>query len=114
MPNFPAPMRRLGASLLVTTYQAGNLVMARDEGGRLNTHFRAFAAPMDLALRGNRPAIGESVQAWECHDVPIVAAELDPPGGHDPCFPPRRYHVTGDVQVDEMARGGDDSWLNTR
>ena len=32
-PNFPALLRRLGASLLVTTYQAGKLVMVRDEGG---------------------------------------------------------------------------------
>jgi hypothetical protein len=40
--NFPALLRRLGASLLVTTYQAGKLVMVRNEGDRLNTHFRAF------------------------------------------------------------------------
>ena len=33
-------MRQLGASLLVTTYQAGKLVMVRDEGDYLNTHFR--------------------------------------------------------------------------
>jgi hypothetical protein len=31
-PNFPALLRQLGASLLVTTYQAGKLVMVRDEG----------------------------------------------------------------------------------
>ena len=44
-PNFPALLRRLGASLLVTTYQAGKLVMVRDEGDHLNTHFRTFQAP---------------------------------------------------------------------
>jgi hypothetical protein len=32
-PNFPALLRQLGASLLVTTYQAGKLVLLRDEGG---------------------------------------------------------------------------------
>jgi hypothetical protein len=36
--NFPALLRRLGASLLVTTYQAGKLVMVRDEGDNLNAH----------------------------------------------------------------------------
>ena len=49
-PNFPALLRQLGASLLVTTYQAGKLVMVRDEGDHLNTHFRAFQAPMGMAL----------------------------------------------------------------
>src|SRR5436853_5625458 len=51
-PNFPALLRQLGASLLVTTYQAGKLVVVRDEGDRRNTHFRAFPAPMGLALGG--------------------------------------------------------------
>jgi hypothetical protein len=41
-PNFPALWRQLGASLLVTTYQAGKLVLVRDEGDHLNTHFCGF------------------------------------------------------------------------
>ena len=36
--NFPGMLRRMGASLLVTTYQAGKLVMVRDEGDHLNTN----------------------------------------------------------------------------
>src|SRR4051794_8800775 len=47
-PNFPALLRQLGASLLVTTYQAGKLVVVRDEGDHLNTHYRTFKAPMGL------------------------------------------------------------------
>jgi hypothetical protein len=60
--NFPALLRQLGASLLLTTYQAGKLVMVRDEGDHLNSHFRAFQAPMGLALDGNRLAIGTKIQ----------------------------------------------------
>src|SRR6516164_9519967 len=68
-PNFPALLRQLGASLLVTTYQAGKLVMVRDEGDHLNTHYRAFQAPMGLALAdgGARLAIGgdgPGVKTW--------------------------------------------------
>ena len=53
-PNFPSLLRQIGASLLVTTYQAGKLVMVRDEGDHLNTHFRGFQAPMGMALAGDR------------------------------------------------------------
>jgi uncharacterized protein (TIGR03032 family) len=114
-PNFPGILRRLGASLLVTTYQAGKLVMVRDEGDHLNTHFRSFPAPMGLALRGDRLAIGTSTQVWEYRDVPAVAAKLGPGPARDACFLPRRCHVTGNVQGHEMAFGGDDLWLvNTR
>ena len=61
-PNFPALLRQLGASLLVTTYQAGKLVMVRDEGDHLNTHFRTFQAPMGLAFDGTRLAVGTTIQ----------------------------------------------------
>ena len=53
--NFPALLREIGASLLVTTYQAGKLVMVRAEGDHLNTHFRAFPRP-DGAGPRRRPA----------------------------------------------------------
>src|SRR5262245_759992 len=86
-PNFPALLRQLGASLLVTTYQAGKLVLVRDEGDRLNTHFRTFRAPMGLALAdgGARLAVGSTVQVWEFRDVPDVARRLEPAGRHDSC-----------------------------
>jgi len=115
-PNFPVLLRRLGASLLVTTYQAGKLVMVRDEGDHLNTHFRSFQAPMGLALQGNRLAIGTAAQVWEFVDVPAVTAKLEPPDRHDACFLPRGCHVTGNIQIHEMAWGqGEELWVvNTR
>src|SRR5947209_3803000 len=83
-PNFSALLRQLGASLLVTTYQAGKLVMVRAEGDHLNTHYRAFKAPMGLALTddGARLAIGTTIQVWEFRDVPAVARRLEPAGKH--------------------------------
>jgi uncharacterized protein (TIGR03032 family) len=114
--NFPALLRQLGASLLVTTYQAGKLVLVRDEGDHLNTHFRAFPAPMGLALAGDRLAIGTTVQVWDYVDVPAVIPRLDPPGRHDACFLPRGCHVTGNIQGHEMAWDAEGAlWVvNTR
>jgi hypothetical protein len=73
-PNYPPLLQQLGASLLITTYQAGKLVIVRDEGDQLNTHFRAFKAPMGLALAdgGARLAVGTTVQVWEFRDVADV------------------------------------------
>jgi uncharacterized protein (TIGR03032 family) len=114
--NFPSLLRQLGASLLVTTYQAGKLVIVRDEGDHLNTHFRNFQAPMGLALNGGRLAVGTTIQVWEFVDVPAATAKLDPPGRHDACFLPRASHVTGNIQGHEMAWGeGAELWIvNTR
>jgi uncharacterized protein (TIGR03032 family) len=114
--NFPGLLRQLGASLLVTTYQAGKLVVVRADGEQLNVHFRSFQSPMGMALAGNRLALGTLMQVWEFVDVQAVAAKLDPPGRHDACFLPRSSHVTGNIQIHEMAWGAaDELWVvNTR
>src|SRR5262245_13018104 len=101
--NFSAILQELGISVLVTTYQAGKLVMLRPDVERLNTHFRAFNKPMGLAVHGDRLAIGTSVEIWEYHNAPAVARRLEPSGSHDACFLPRSSVCTGDVQIHEMA-----------
>ena len=71
---------------------------------------------MGMALSGDRLAIGTKIQVWEFVDVPAVTAMLDPPGRHDACFLPRSSHVTGNIQIHEMAWGaGNELWVvNTR
>jgi hypothetical protein len=101
--NFSAILQELGISVLVTTYQAGKLVMLRPDGERLNTHFRGFSKPMGLAVDGDRLAIGTSVEIWEYHNAPAVARRLEPAGSHDACFLPRSSVCTGDIQIHEMA-----------
>lgn len=65
--NFSAILQELGISVLVTTYQAGKLVMLRPDGERLNTHFRGFSKPMGLVrqwrhrLRRSRDGKNESL-----------------------------------------------------
>ena len=99
----------------VTTYQAGKLVILRSDGGVINTHFRAFNKPMGMAIAPGRLAIGTAVDVWEFRNVPAVAAKLDPPGKHDACYLPRSAHVTGDIQIHEMAYVGNDVlFVNTR
>ena len=125
--NFSPILQELGISVLVTTYQAGKLVMLRPDGERLNTHFRGFNKPMGLAVDGDRLAIGTSVEIWEYHNAPAVARLLEPAGSHDACFLPRSSVCTGDIQIHEMAwatsggepgvsaTGGAELWfVNTR
>jgi uncharacterized protein (TIGR03032 family) len=113
--NFPAILEQLGLTVLVTTYQAGKLVMLRPDGDVLNTHFRRFSKPMGLARAGDRLAIGTAREIREYHNVPAVARRLEPAGRYDACFLPRHGHCTGDIQIHEMAWGGEELWfVNTR
>ncbi len=114
--NFGEIISQLRVSLLVSTYQAGKLVVLRADGqGGVNTHFRGFSKPMGLAVRRDRLAIGTALEIWEFHNVPAVAAALEPAGRCDACYLPRLSHVTGNVQIHEMAWCGEELWfVNTR
>ncbi|MEN9260671.1 MAG: TIGR03032 family protein [Thermostichus sp. HHBFW_bins_43] len=113
--HFPAILHQLGISLVVSTYQAGKLIVVRADGDKLNTHFRIYQKPMGLAVAEHKLAVGCAYQIWELRNVPAVAQKLDPPGKHDACFLPRQTHITGDIDIHEMAYGQEGLWfLNTR
>jgi uncharacterized protein (TIGR03032 family) len=114
-PNFPGLLEELGISLLLSTYHTGKLVFLRALGGRLNAHCRALPAPMGVALHEDRLAIGGPWSIWEFQNMPRAARQLEPAGLHDACFVPRLLHVTGNVQIHEMAWVKGELWfVNTR
>ena len=114
--NLPALFAQLQISLVVSTYQAGKVILIRNDGGVLNTHFRTFAKPMGVAAAGARLTIGASNLVWYYRNMPAVAAKLDPPGKYDACYLPRQVHVTGDIDIHEMAYDQEEElWVvNTR
>jgi uncharacterized protein (TIGR03032 family) len=112
--NFAAILGHFGCSLLVTTYQAGKLVVVRPDAENpdlINTHFRTFNKPMGLALGNQRLALGTAQEIIQFRNVPAAAGRLEPKGKHDACFLPRSLHVTGDVQIHEMVFIGDELWF---
>ncbi len=113
--TLPQVLDQLGISLVVSTYQAGKLIVMRAESGVLNTHFRVFQKPMGIALQGDRLAIGTAAAIWELRNNTDAAQKIPPSGKHDGCFLPRNLHVTGDIDIHEMAWVGSDLWfINTR
>lgn len=113
--SLPEVLRQLGISVLVSTYQAGKLIVVREDGGKANTHFRSFQSPMGLALDGGRLAVGTRTAVWEFRDQPAAARKLEPAGRCDALFLPRATHTTGQIAVHEMEYAGDELWIvNTR
>ncbi len=114
--NFPNILDQLGVSLVVTTYQAGKVILVRKESNGLNTHFVNYKKPMGLAADFGRMAIGSGNGIWILRNMTAVAAKLEPAGQHDACYMPRRVQITGDIDIHEMSWGkGEELWfLNTR
>ncbi|MBC7794663.1 MAG: TIGR03032 family protein [Clostridia bacterium] len=109
--SFTQLLRELRGAVMVSTYQAGKLIILRDDGEKTNTHFRTFKKPMGLALRNDRLAIGTEIDVREYQNVPAVAAKLPPIGRHDGCFMPRASFVTGNIAVHDLGWGSDELWF---
>jgi uncharacterized protein (TIGR03032 family) len=112
--NLPQILRELNTSLLITTYQAGKLILVRDDGGTLNTHFVNFRKPMGLAVDRARFFIGTETGIREFRNVPAASARLEPPNRHDAVYVLRNQHVTGNIDIHEMAIVDGECWyVNT-
>lgn len=105
--NFPDVLRHFGSSLAVSTYQAGKLVLLRADGNAINTHFRNFNRPMGMATDAGRLALGTNLEITEFHNMPAMASKLEDPPRHDAVYLARRSHVTGAIDIHEMAWAAD-------
>src|SRR5262245_8704083 len=109
--SFVALLHQLGASLLVSTYQANKLLAVRASENGLSTLVRTFDKPMGLAVDGSRLAIGTRKEVWYLRNAPDIAPRVEPAGQHDGCFLPRSSHVTGDIGIHEIAWVDHELWL---
>jgi len=101
-PSFAEVLDRANASLLVSTYQSGRLIVARVLDGKLNTHFRAFPSPMGIALTNQTLTLGTKNFVWHFRNHPALAKSLE--GGQaDAAFVPSAAYGTGDIRVHELA-----------
>ncbi|MCX7553753.1 TIGR03032 family protein [Marinicella sp. S1101] len=89
-------------SLLVTTYQAGQVVMVRPQGQGINTHFMAFDRPMGVARRANELTIGGASFITTFRNLAAVGPKVGQGEQVDACYIPRKHHITGQIDIHEM------------
>ena len=107
--RFPPVLAEAGCSLVVSTYQAGQLVAFGVADDRLTLSFRRFDRAMGIAVRADRIAVAGKGQIWTLRDHSEIAAEMSPTGRYDRCWLPRSSTVTGGIQCHEIAWGTTDS-----
>ena len=107
--RFPELLVEAGCSLLVSTYQAGQLVSLGVADGELVLAFRGFDRAMGIAVGPDRVAVGGREQIWMLEDHSELASGIEPAGRHDRCWLPRSAHVTGAIHGHELAWGTGDN-----
>ena len=115
-PSFGPIFRGMGSSLVVSTYQAGKLIVMRCQDNVVSTHFLGARKPMGIAARSGQLAVGVTGEIVLYQNVPENCARLEPVGKHDACYVPRYTHVTGQIDIHEMAFGADGQiwFINTK
>lgn len=112
--NWGPILEHIGASLLVSTYQAGKLVVASARPGGLDLSYRNFEKAMGIAVSPDRIAVGAQGMIWSLLSAPEIAPKLEPAGTRDACYLTRSAHFTGEIAVHELAWSGGTLWaVNT-
>jgi uncharacterized protein (TIGR03032 family) len=104
-PGLPQLLEETNCSLLISTYQAGQLLAVGVATGELAFSFRRFDRAMGIAIGTDRIAVGGKNQVWTLGDHSELAAAIPPVGRHDRCWLPRSSIVTGEIQCHEIAWG---------
>lgn len=103
--SLPAVLGQAGCSLLVSTYQAGQLVAVGVSEDKVNFSFHRFDQAMGVAVGADQVAVGARGQVWFLREHSEIAPQLEPKGRHDRCLLARSSTVTGGIQGHELAWG---------
>jgi uncharacterized protein (TIGR03032 family) len=104
-PNLPGILSQLGISLVVSTYQAGKIVVISARHDVLAVTFHAFNRPLGMAFREDCLAVASRREVWFLGAAPSIARGINPPGTYDACFLSRYAHYTGEIEAHDLAWG---------
>jgi len=109
--GLPDLLDRLGLSLLVSTYQAGQVVSVGAHGGALQLGFSRFDQPMGLTRTSGGIVVGCRESLWTLPANREIAPRLPPEGEHDIAFLARSCHHSGPLLGHDLAWDGERLWL---
>jgi uncharacterized protein (TIGR03032 family) len=115
-PSLSELLEKAGATLAITTYKTGHLLLARSAGGKINAELKGIHRAMGLAAAGKRLAVGAADTILSYSANTAIAPAVTGPVPVDTAYVPRSVVHTGDILVHEMGYGADDNlyFVNTR
>jgi len=112
--NLPQLLEQLNCSLVITTYQAGQVITIGRNSRELAFGFCSFPQAMGVARTPSGLALASKHEVWSLNGQRELAAAIEPAGAYDIAFLTRSCHITGPVMSHELAWcGGDLVVVNT-
>ena len=114
-PGFIEWLANSKGSLVVSTYQAGKLLMIGWDGKQLTLLMRQYDKPMGFDVSGKKLALAMRNNITIHANDPVLAKNYKQPGQYDALYLPRVSWHTGDLNVHDIAFANDGLWIvNTR
>lgn len=108
-------LARSKGSLVVSTYQAGKLLMIGWDGRQLTLLMRQYDKPMGFDVSGKKLALATRNQITIHANDAVLAHNYKQTGKYDALYLPRVSWHTGDLNVHDIAFTNDGLWIvNTR
>jgi uncharacterized protein (TIGR03032 family) len=110
-------LSRVDGSLILSTYQAGKVILIGWNGQQVTILPRDFPKPMGIAVAGDRLALATQQEVLLFANASVLAAAYvpDQPGRYDALYLPRVTYRTGDLHIHDLAYGDEGLWfVNTR
>lgn len=109
--DFPGILAQLGVSLLISTYQAGKVIVLGAVDDKLALSFHNLEQPMGMAVTPRTLAIGTRRLVWFLNASADLAPRLEPAGRYQGVYLTRNAFFTGSIHCHDMAWCGDELWI---
>lgn len=113
--NIAELLKRLHATIVMSTYQSGKLMLMGQHKGEFDIRYKTFPRPMGMFARSGRLWAGLGHGIYQFANFSAVAPTLGEEAHFDACYLPQNIHFTGDVDIHEMEMAGDELYfVNTK
>ncbi len=109
--EFPRVLEELRCSLLISTYQAGKVVVVGVHCGELEVSFLDFAQPMGISVCQDCIAVGSDRQIHFLHPVGEALKSTYSDDRFDGAFVARSSVYTGSIHGHDLAWGREGLWI---
>ena len=107
-PHLPALLAELDCALVVSTYQAGKLILLASDGERILLLPRTFHGPMGIAVSDDQMAVATRREIVLLGDEPRLASSYPrQPAVYDSLWLPRSVFFCGALDVHDLVFGQD-------
>ncbi len=110
-PGFVELLQHLRLSIILSTYQAGKILVLGSHNEQLSISFLDYDRPMGIAVGADRIALGVANAVHFLKASHAVAENVQPSGRYDGCFVPHSSRHTGRILGHDLAWGSDGLWI---